>query len=886
MTETVQLVEATEGILPPGTNTKPRRKRRKKKKKKRSGGNQSSCGTIDNDDDSSVDDGFGRSNDAGNRNRNRNESTVSGSLLDTAASNMSTPQVLLRHRLIETDGYEAARVDLAMEEMWEKGLPYDEYGAVVDYLKGGGTQTFSSTTVAPTLVSVANTHSKEEVGTQTTEPAPSSTDGLASISDGENEAAEDTELGDLNNVGPSGIGSGDSHDLEPTYNDSMDDNDQDSKEEEEASSASVAPMSRAEILNHVVSKPHKLTDSLYAITKWVKKTSNIEDIEDLCIAEKNSALSTVIFRGLSSEIEDSQEFETKILPALKELLMSVLDRCGVVEELGKEDLEQLYINSESLMKMTRKVCLVGEDENNKHGTGDGEQWKPDIAGVSRFIVSCIQKAMEETKQINKARNDKLQKHVICEDRVESTSVGIFKHRDETKASAKIALASVKSILGESFNELTENQNQSSTIENGISNGEMNGDGTPYQDSSNSTPTLNQDLVLVIVDETTKNRFDDQKARLEALKAKVRPGVESSEAVRTLRETVTELKASRLTYKQKVAQLRAEIEELEARDEEAASRIEGLTTQIEEEEVNDDLQAKQLEQDIQEAKESVRYGNLVNGLAGMMRHYGKSLEEATSCELEKEEEEETPLDASVVANSTIETSASEAMEDYLSKIRHYFLAEAECKAQLQLRLAEKTSELTSLRTELSQYTQAKGLGKMTSIIAQLQQSISENERAIKQDTSSLETLDRDGLTMYQELLSRLEAYNQKVGIDEKKDESNGEIFLNLFPSTSLRGVPAAIRSLQIVDNCDRLEEFVDETAASSEDTIGEPDAIETNDSTSDTVPSLPKAIPSTPASSTPPRAPKMTWATAKPAMPSASEKPSLLDIQKEQQEKQL
>lgn len=52
----------------------------------------------------------------------------------TAPSNMN-PHVILRNRLM-ADGFSARQIDRAMEEMWDKNLEYDEYEAVLKYLKG------------------------------------------------------------------------------------------------------------------------------------------------------------------------------------------------------------------------------------------------------------------------------------------------------------------------------------------------------------------------------------------------------------------------------------------------------------------------------------------------------------------------------------------------------------------------------------------------------------------------------------------------------------------------------------------------------------------------------------------------------------------------------
>jgi hypothetical protein len=51
-----------------------------------------------------------------------------------ATGKLLTPQEVLRQSLL-SKGFTANEIDLAMEEMWDKGLPYDEYDAVLKYLQ-------------------------------------------------------------------------------------------------------------------------------------------------------------------------------------------------------------------------------------------------------------------------------------------------------------------------------------------------------------------------------------------------------------------------------------------------------------------------------------------------------------------------------------------------------------------------------------------------------------------------------------------------------------------------------------------------------------------------------------------------------------------------------
>lgn len=409
----------------------------------------------------------------------------------------------------------------------------------------------------------------------------------------------------------------------------------------------------------------------------------------------------------------------------------------------------------------------------------------------------------------------------------------------------------------------------------------------------STTSLEiQSITLCIVDQETKNRFDEEKARLEGLKSEVREEGECSETVEGLRESVVTLQIKRMGYQEKIAELKAALEELEGEDEDAALQIENLSTQISEEEENSDAKAKQLEKDISEAKESVRYGNLVGGLAGMMKTYGKSIEKATASKTGKtihedsmnETSDHTNEDSNATVDPITKESASRAMEDYLSKIRDYFLKETLCATQLRNRLATNKIEVTDLRSELSQYSSAKGLGSMLSITAQVEESAAQKERTIVADTQRLAALTDDGRFMYNELLARLETYSANAA-----ENSDAEALSVLFPTELLRGVPAAIRALVIVEDCNKLTPFVTERAA--EEVSTNSDENTENFSDRDVSASIESKVEDPPASHpstsiapepAPPPAPRFSWASSGSKQAAAPQKRcSLLDIQKEE-----
>ena len=563
----------------------------------------------------------------------------------------------------------------------------------------------------------------------------------------------------------------------------------------------------------------------------------ILQVEIFCRAEETSALPTVLRRGISSEIEEHSRFESAVQPALVRLLFSVMNRCGI-DELEATSQGELVEKIEQMLKQARKVSLLAPDIDDENMIG---------GKVSRFIASRLRIAMDEKKQFEK--NQKEVSNALDED--DEAMTALLYQRDDLKANAKRAYETVQKSM----------QSNEQSNDDEVDEACM---------PSSSTSFETDDITLHIVDQETKNRFEEERSCLEELKSQIREEGESNHTVNGLRMSVLAVEAERKVYQEEIAKLRAALEELEGKEKFASLTIESLSTQIVEEEQKNEARAKQLEEDMTQAKESVRYANLVAGLAGMMKSYGRSMEKVTTSKTGKSSQnvnsDQSTVDAKVdVSESTTEVSALHAMEDYLSNVRNYFLKEAECLTQLKHRLTTKTAGVTALQSELAQYDSVKGLFSSSILPTQIKQTIEKDKRLIHAYTQRLSAQKDAGSAMYEELLSRLESYKTNTADSETE---------GLFPSELLQGVPAAIQVLKI--DCDKLASFVKEPDERESTTK----SVATESVASENSPPSPRSTTSVPSS--PYMAPKLVWASAKKKQYCSKEtKKSLVDIQKEE-----
>ena len=573
----------------------------------------------------------------------------------------------------------------------------------------------------------------------------------------------------------------------------------------------------------------------------------ILQIEIFCRADTTSALPTVIQRGISSESYDTAQFESAVQPALVLLLMAVVSRCGI-DELKSQFRVEIEQKIDQMLKQARKVSLLASDEYSKTMIGDR---------VSRFIVSRLTIAMDELCERKTTEEDS--SAALYED--DMTMALMLSLRDDIEAQAIHACDILQSSM------------QSAFCDNSVAEVASNGGDDQSSLLVSTSPFEIKDITLHIVDQDTKKRFFQDRSRLDELKSQVREEGERSETVQRLRESLFSVETERKGYREKIAELRATLQELEVQENEATTRIESLSSQLVLEEQKEVADTKQLNEDIAQTKEAVRYGNLVFGLGGMMKSYNKSIEKATAFKTGREIQYNYPdvsssdNDSSAVEPLAGETTLLRAMEDYLSKVRKYFLKEANCFTQLNQRLTTKTAEVRALESELAQYNNVKGLFATSTIPTQIKQAIERNVRLIQAYKQKLLTHTDHGRVMYEKLLSSLEVYRANTAT-----ESESEGAANLFPSNLLAGVPAAIRILQIVNqNCERLAPFVKET---SEKEVGS-DSATCNPAliASQSEKSPPKVSPLR--SYVPP---KLNWAKQEASTP---KRKSLLDIQKEE-----
>ena len=260
----MEVPRSIEGVVlsPIRSVNKPRRKRKKKKKKKKK--KRPNSEPLSSDDES-LEFLLPLRYETNKTNSFQPKITTS-----SGESHISTPQDVLRQRLIEKDGYEATQIEQAMEEMWERGMPFDEYESVICYLQSGYAPTLCGAATASTTstsgLSISMTTEEEEVD-------------LASHSQNESFSLEESvekEEGPTTNIALNG-------DI-PTVikeNDCEKDEEEPKEPQQESNLEEyIEEPTRPTMATKLdtVASFEILTDAIFALTQWVKKAASKEEV--------------------------------------------------------------------------------------------------------------------------------------------------------------------------------------------------------------------------------------------------------------------------------------------------------------------------------------------------------------------------------------------------------------------------------------------------------------------------------------------------------------------------------------------------------------------------------------------------------------------------------
>ncbi|KAL3913251.1 MAG: hypothetical protein SGARI_000749, partial [Bacillariaceae sp.] len=314
------------------TASKSKRKRRKKKKKSKA----------------PVDGGSVAGSDVASTGMTGKQQHVTSSISNDDENN----HILTLHerQALMEEGFSPQDILQAVETMWDKNLAYDEYDAVLGFLKYSGDNENSSFEEGYEISLTDGGDKADLSGDQGTVLTVFSEDIGGDVESSTGHSAGDASLTDLEGGSPS-----------------------------PSPSKPVVKLSMAEKLDMVASAEN-VTDSIFALTQWINKVANKQEVRTTDLITDESC-------GLE-ETTDPVMFDNAVLPGLVRLVLLPLKRYGlqlaVVEEGAMEE------STEGLLTRTRKAIMM--EPADEAGINTELTTK-----VTEFIVGQISGAIQTAK---------------------------------------------------------------------------------------------------------------------------------------------------------------------------------------------------------------------------------------------------------------------------------------------------------------------------------------------------------------------------------------------------------------------------------------------------------------------------------------------------------
>lgn len=215
----------TAGVLE--ASKRKKKKRNRKKKSKKGGGDDDARSTTSSDAAAAEE-----------------QAPRVGGVTAGAAAAALNPHDILRSRVM-AEGFSARQVDRATEEMWDKNLAYDEFEAVLKYLKGEKDE--------PEKVAVSTSSSSITPNNEKVE-----TDGGAEESKESDEPSDEDEPPQ---PVPVVVAAKSNHELK-----------------------SPPPMTMEQKLETVAGFEN-MTDAIFALTEWISKAAKPRDVSEVKVNE-------------------------------------------------------------------------------------------------------------------------------------------------------------------------------------------------------------------------------------------------------------------------------------------------------------------------------------------------------------------------------------------------------------------------------------------------------------------------------------------------------------------------------------------------------------------------------------------------------------------------
>mmetsp|Transcript_461 Transcript_461/g.1401 ORF Transcript_461/g.1401 Transcript_461/m.1401 type:complete len:850 (-) Transcript_461:280-2829(-) len=761
-----------------------------------------------------------------------------GGLAGTAAARQSgnlNPHERLRLSVMSR-GFSAEEVTVAMDEMWELQLRYDEVDSVVSYLESKAVQG-----EADTMVAVFSPDS----ATESTSP-PTSAEALATEEVPEETKAPEEEVPA---PAPSPVAAASATTSSK------------SKGSLSGKKAKAQPMGLMAKLE-MVSNYENLNDAVFALTEWATKAAKPQEILEFCEVSKCEALTTVLRRAVLEGIDS---------------MGSVMDMIGAILRASGATAAAVTPAAKSLgSTIVQARAVASSDVAASRGVASTV-----ASSVAESIVSSLRRAADKLKAASQDGERAIRRIEQEVDALASTLpaggvgsasgvVDLMTRRDTHKVAAE-KYGTVASIVILSA---------STADGGGTDGGVIEMDDSAVEEKKNA---IVSSLLGSEYDTIVSNRAGHAalEAQLDAAQASSRTEREALKTERTSQEE------RRKDISARIDELRLEMAQLEGEEKELGVKIAEVETKLDDLDKDCGDAVRDMKVELKTKEEILMLDDNTCVVADKLQLFEGALSKACATAAAAANEDGGK------SSMTFEKMSSK-IGIYFVRMRNYFKAEADCVEFMSTRAQALTNETKDLEREIAE---CQALGMVTNV-AQMNLQLKQTRRNIDDDNAVVSALRSEAEKMRDEFMKQMNEYNvasASSGVEANRAFSS----LQLSVLTGIKDAMSRI-GIEDGGLHNYLDSFVGEVVAplvhengNIQELLGTVGDDETNSakgisgtvlplqaSTMDNIPTAvaPSAAKAVAPPPLPAKVPKLSW-----AVPTGLKKPalSLLEIQEQE-----
>lgn len=650
------------------------------------------------------------------------------------ADDSINPNDLLRNNLVNM-GYEMEEINVALDEMWNLSLKYDEVDSVLNYLqeRKARSEAAAAARQHETAVerSVVNEDVKEEPDTDASTaasvtPIKTTTVTPKTAPVAPAPPADKPTVGKKATKNASASASASASESTPAMTGTTGSKGKRKGRRPMESAPSNVPANDLGSKLDTVANAENLLDAISALTQWVTKAATVQELKEFCSNSVTHAPTTVILRTISPSAN------INIVPQLLDLLCSVLRRIGV----QTRELTSTAKTLQSTIVRARTATAA-----------DTPLDRSVAAAVAKDIVDNVGRTVERVVMAGGKGRKSVRGLEVEIEGIEAEAVNASSGNGAMNARELMSSRDCYKAVTEKYSRILEITMHGSG--DGESNNAVSSDGFDFRNGHSES----DDIAAALLGDQYRT-ISDSKREQETLQKRLSQATSStSNTRRRILSNITAYAAERDTINARIEELKLEMHRLTLSRSDLDRKIEGRKEELARFNKSLTGEEREIEVRLAETNKKVKVLDDVMGVASHLEGLRASLR-ATSDSFTRASVQKPPVG---------DTKLQKNMEDYLMRMKRYFESEVRMVGFLQERAMNLEHQVPSLEIEIQECT---ALG-MTSNVSEMTKNLRDMVQNVSDDRGIADALRGEAAKMRDDLMERSEQYMDMVRKGESK-----------------------------------------------------------------------------------------------------------------------